>query len=229
MREQREVIIMNLYEKIYKWLDDRFKIGELLPPIVKHPAPVNVVSNPLYCLGGTAFLCFLILVITGMFLAFYYKPTPDEAYKSVQNIMTAVPLGSLIRSIHHWAANTMIAAVMLHMIRIYFMGAYKKPRELNWVVGIFLLLTVTTFGFSGYLLPWDQLSYWATKIGTGIAGSIPIVGGYISLILMGGNDIGAETLTRFFAIHVLILPAAIITLLGLHFLMVRIQGISGRL
>ncbi|VVB86424.1 putative respiratory nitrate reductase subunit cytochrome b-561 [uncultured archaeon] len=228
MPEQLEVS-MTIYDKIYKWLDDRFKLRELLPSIVKHPAPEYAVSNPLYCLGGTAFLCFLILVITGIFLAMYYKPTPDEAYKSVQNIMTAVPMGSLVRSTHHWAANTMIAAVMLHMIRIYFMGAYKKPRELNWVVGIFLLLTVTTFGFSGYLLPWDQLSFWATKIGTGIAGSLPVIGGYISLLLMGGNDIGADTLTRFFAIHVLILPIAIATLLGLHFIMVRIQGISGRL
>ena len=220
---------MSLYDAIYKWLDDRLKLRELLPPIVKHPAPENVISNPLYCLGGTAFLCFLILVITGMFLAMYYKPTPAEAYKSVEHIMTEVPMGSLIRSLHHWAANTMIAAVMLHMIRIYFMGAYKKPREMNWVVGIFLLLTTTTFGFSGYLLPWDQLAFWATKIGTGIAGSIPVVGEYISLVLVGGSDIGAETLTRFFAIHVLILPIAIAALLGMHFLMVRIQGISGRL
>jgi quinol-cytochrome oxidoreductase complex cytochrome b subunit len=220
---------MEILNKIYKWLDDRFKLRELLPPIVKHPAPEEVISNPLYCLGGTAFLCFIILVITGIFLAMYYKPTPVEAYKSVETIMTTVPMGSLVRSVHHWAANTMIAAVMLHMIRIYFMGAYKKPRELNWVVGIFLLLTVTTFGFSGYLLPWDQLSFWATKIGTGIAGSMPIIGGYISLLLMGGNDIGAETITRFFAIHVLILPMAIAVLLGMHFLMVRIQGISGRL
>lgn len=220
---------MELFDKIYKWLDDRLKLRELLPPIVKHPAPINVVSNPLYCLGGTAFLCFLILVVTGIFLAMYYKPTPVEAYKSVEHIMTAVPMGSLVRSVHHWAANMMIAAVMLHMIRIYFMGAYKKPRELNWVVGISLLLITTTFGFSGYLLPWDQLAFWATKIGTGIAGSIPIMGEYISLILVGGSDIGAETLTRFFAIHVLILPAVTVTLLVLHFMMVRIQGISGRL
>ncbi len=220
---------MSLSDNLYKWLDERFKLRELLPPIVKHPAPEYAVSNPLYCLGGTAFLCFLILVATGIFLAMYYKPTPLEAYKSVEHIMIAVPMGSLIRSVHHWAANTMIAAVMLHMMRIYFMGAYKKPRELNWVVGIFLLLTTTTFGFSGYLLPWDQLAFWATKIGTGIAGSIPIMGGYISLILVGGTDIGGETLTRFFAIHVLILPIAIAGLLLLHFLMVRIQGISGRL
>src|SRR5660397_179034 len=141
---------MSILDKIYKWLDDRFKLSDLLPPIVKHPAPEYAVTNPLYCLGGIAFLCFLILVGTGIFLAMYYKPTPLEAYKSVENIMTAVPMGSLIRSIHHWAANTMIAAVMLHMMRIYFMGAYKKPRELNWVVGVTLLLITTTFGFSGY-------------------------------------------------------------------------------
>jgi quinol-cytochrome oxidoreductase complex cytochrome b subunit len=219
---------MTLNENITKWFEDRFKVKELLTSIVKHPAPENVISNPLYCLGGTAFLCFLILAASGIFLAMYYKPTPAEAYKSVENIMTVVPMGSLIRSIHHWAANMMIAAVMLHMIRVYFMGAYKKPRELNWVVGILLLLITTTFGFSGYLLPWDQLAYWATKIGTGIAAAIPVVGQYISLILVGGNDLGAETLTRFFAIHVLILPAAILTLLGLHFMMVRIQGIFGR-
>lgn len=220
---------MNLSDTIYKWLDDRFKLRELLPPIVKHPAPEKVISNPLYCLGGTAFLCFLILAASGIFLAMYYKPTPAEAYDSVKHIMTEVPMGSLIRSIHHWTANTMIAAVMLHMIRVYFMGAYKKPRELNWVVGVSLFLVTTTFGFSGYLLPWDQLAYWATKIGTGIAGSIPVMGPYISLILLGGSDIGADTMTRFFAIHVMILPAVIIGLLGLHFAMVRIQGISGRL
>ena len=227
MQERRDT--MALLDKLYKWLDDRFKLRELLPPIVKHPAPEYAVSNPLYCLGGTAFLCFLILVTTGIFLAMYYKPTPLEAYKSVEHIMLAVPMGSLVRSVHHWAANMMIAAVMLHMMRIYFMGAYKKPRELNWVVGISLLLITTTFGFSGYLLPWDQLAFWATKIGTGIAGSIPIAGVYISLILVGGNDIGAETLTRFYAIHVMILPIAVAVLLMLHFLMVRIQGISGRL
>ncbi len=220
---------MTLIEKIIKWFEDRFRVKDLLISIVKHPAPENVISNPLYCLGGTAFLCFLILAISGIFLAMYYKPTPAEAYKSVEHIMTVVPMGSLIRSIHHWAANMMIAAVMLHMIRVYFMGAYKKPRELNWVVGILLLLITTTFGFSGYLLPWDQLAYWATKIGTGITAAIPIFGGYISLILIGGNDLGADTLTRFFAIHVLILPVTIIVLLGAHFMMVRIQGISGRL
>ncbi|MCX9013886.1 MAG: cytochrome b N-terminal domain-containing protein [Candidatus Methanoperedens sp.] len=220
---------MNLPDMIYKWFDDRFKISELLPPIVKHPAPEKVTSNPLYCLGGTAFLCFLILAGSGIFLAFYYKPTPEEAYKSVEHIMTAVPMGSLIRSIHHWTANLMIAAVSLHMIRVYFMGAYKNPRELNWVVGVLLFLVATTFGFSGYLLPWDQLAFWATKIGTGIAGSIPVMGPYISLILLGGTDITADTMTRFYAIHVLILPAAIIVLLGVHFMMVRIQGISGRL
>jgi quinol-cytochrome oxidoreductase complex cytochrome b subunit len=227
MRERREH--MTLSDRIYEWLDERFKLRDLLPPIIKHPAPEYAVSNPLYCLGGTAFLCFLILVVTGIFLAMYYKPTPAEAYKSVEHIMITVPMGSLVRSMHHWAANTMIAAVMLHMIRVYFMGAYKKPRELNWVVGIFLLLTTTTFGFSGYLLPWDQLAFWATKIGTGIAASIPVMGEFISLILMGGTDIGAETLTRFYAIHVLILPIAIAGLLMLHFLMIRIQGISGRL
>ncbi len=227
MQERCET--MALSDKLSKWLDDRFKLRELLYPIVKHPAPEYAVSNPLYCLGGTAFLCFLILVTTGIFLAMYYKPTPLEAYKSVEHIMLAVPMGSLVRSVHHWSANMMIAAVMLHMIRVYFMAAYKKPRELNWVVGISLLLITTTFGFSGYLLPWDQLAFWATKIGTGIAGSIPIAGVYISLILVGGNDIGAETLTRFYAIHVMILPIAIAVLLMLHFLMVRIQGISGRL
>jgi quinol-cytochrome oxidoreductase complex cytochrome b subunit len=220
---------MSLLDNIYKWLDDRFKLRDLLTSIVKHPAPEYAVTNPLYCLGGIAFLCFLILVGTGIFLAMYYKPTPLEAYKSVEHIMTTVPMGSLIRSIHHWAANTMIAAVMLHMMRIYFMGAYKKPRELNWVVGVTLLLITTTFGFSGYLLPWDQLAFWATKIGTGIAGSIPIMGQYISFLLVGGNDIGAETMTRFFALHVMVLPATTVILMVLHFAMIRIQGISGRL
>jgi quinol-cytochrome oxidoreductase complex cytochrome b subunit len=217
-----------MMDKIYDELNQRFNLEEHLPPILKHPVPEHAMS-PIYCLGGISFLCFIILALSGIFLAFYYKPTPEEAYNSVVAIMTQVPLGSLIRSIHHWTANTMIAAVMAHMIRVYFTGAYKKPREFNWVVGVLLLLTTTTFGFSGYLLPWDQLSYWATTIGVNIAGGIPVVGGYTTKILMGGNEIGAATLTRFFAIHVLVLPAALLGLLGIHFLMVRIQGISGRL
>ncbi len=219
---------MTLSEKIYEWLDERFNVSEYWPPIAKHPAPLHT-TNPMYCLGGISFLCFLILVLTGIFLAMYYVPTPGESYKSVERIMTEIPLGSIVRSLHHWTANTMIAAVMLHMIRVYFTGAYKRPRELNWVVGVLLLLTTTTFGFSGYLLPWDQLSYWATTIGIQIASSIPLVGTYVGRILMGGNSIGAATLTRFFAIHVLILPLTIAGLLGAHFLMIRIQGISGRL
>ena len=218
--------------QVYEWIDERVKLSKYWDAIAKHPVPPHVSdgvrTNPVYCLGGIAFLCFIILVITGMFLAMYYKPTPDEAYDSIRYIMEEVPMGAFIRSVHRWAANMMIAAVMLHMIRVYFTGAYKPPRELNWVIGVLLFLLTTAFGFTGYLLPWDQLAYWATTIGIQINSGIPVVGPYIGKLLMGGSEIGPNTLSRFYAIHTIVLPVTLALLLGAHFILVRIHGISGR-
>ena len=186
-------------------------------------------SNYIYCFGGVAFVLFAILAVTGIMLAVYYQPTPATAYQSVLAISTHVEFGWWIRSIHRWAAGGMVLLVFIHMLRVYFTGAYKAPRELNWITGVVLFLVTMGFGFTGYLLPWDQKAYWATKVGTDIAGSVPFVGHFLLVSLRGGEQINGATLGRFFDLHVLVLPALIILLLFGHFWMIRRQGISGRL
>jgi quinol-cytochrome oxidoreductase complex cytochrome b subunit len=186
-------------------------------------------TNYIYCFGGIALVLFIILAVTGILLAVYYQPTPDTAYQSVLNISTHVQFGWWIRSIHRWAAGGMVLLVVVHMLRVFFTGAYKAPRELNWLTGVALLLITLGFGFTGYLLPWDQKAYWATKVGTDIAGSVPVIGHFLLVSLRGGDQISAATLGRFFDLHVLVLPAIIVVLLVGHFWMIRRHGISGRL
>ena len=186
-------------------------------------------TNYIYCFGGIAFVLFIILAVTGILLAVYYQPTPDAAYQSVLNISTHVQFGWWIRSIHRWAAGGMVLLVFIHALRVFFTGAYKAPRELNWLTGVILLLITLGFGFTGYLLPWDQKAYWATKVGTDIAGSVPVIGHFLLVTLRGGEQISAATLGRFFSLHVLFLPAVIVILLVGHFWMIRRHGISGRL
>jgi quinol-cytochrome oxidoreductase complex cytochrome b subunit len=159
-------------------------------------------------------------------LAFYYKPTPEEAYASIQFIENEVRFGSAIRSIHHWAANGMVVMVVAHMLRVFITGAFKPPRELNWVSGILLLILTMGFGFTGYLLPWDQRAFWATTVGSEIAGGIPVIGDLALIFLRGGWGVSGITLSRFYAVHVLVLPLIIIIMLGAHFLMIRRQGIA---
>ena len=158
-------------------------------------------------------------------LAFYYKPTPAEAYASILFIENEVLLGSAFRMIHHWSANGMIVMAFAHMLRVFIMGAYKPPRELNWISGVLLLVMTLAFGFTGYLLPWDQRAYWATTVGTEIGGSIPIIGELVLVFLRGGWNITSLTLSRFFAGHILILPLVTVTSMVLHFLMIRKQGV----
>ncbi|MFQ6082692.1 MAG: cytochrome bc complex cytochrome b subunit [Candidatus Aminicenantia bacterium] len=212
---------------IYGPLDRRLEIKEALQKMLKKPVPKHV--NHWFCFGGITFLLFMIQVITGTLLAIYYKPTAHDAYASVQHIMNDVTLGWLIRQIHAWGANLMILTLIIHMLRVFFYGAYKHPRELNWTIGVLLLLLTLTFGFTGYLLPWDQLAYWATTVGTELIGSFPLVGQYILIILRGGTDVTEVTLNRFYAVHVIILPWVTAGLMALHFIMVRRQGISGPL
>jgi quinol-cytochrome oxidoreductase complex cytochrome b subunit len=186
-------------------------------------------TNYIYCFGGISFVLFVILAVTGILLAVYYQPTPDTAYQSVLNISTHVQFGWWIRSIHRWAAGGMVLLVFVHLLRVFFTGAYKAPRELNWLTGVALLLITLGFGFTGYLLPWDQKAYWATKVGTDIAGSVPVIGHFLLVTLRGGEQISAATLGRFYDLHVLVLPAVIGVLLLGHFWMIRRHGISGRL
>ena len=151
-----------------------------------------------YCLGGITALLFAIQSVTGIMLAFYYKPTPEEAYASIQFIETQVRFGAGVRMIHHWAANGMIIMCVAHLLRVFIMGAYKAPRELNWVSGVFLFVMTLAFGFTGYLLPWDQLAYWGINVGTEVAASVPVLGEKISFLLKGGNIIDQNALLRFY-------------------------------
>jgi len=214
-----------LWARAIEWVDQRFDIVAPLRKALDKPVPIYA-TRWMYCLGGITFMLFLIQGVTGILLAFYYKPTPEAAYASIQFIENEVRFGAAIRAIHHWSANGMVLMVVAHMLRVFIHGAYKAPRELNWVSGVLLLLLTLGFGFTGYLLPWDERAYWATTVGSEIAGGVPQIGDLILVFLRGGWDITSVTLSRFFALHVLVLPAIILLLLGAHFLMVRRQGIS---
>ena len=210
------------------WVVNRLGLDDTMEDQYNRVVPFHA-SNYVYCLGGIALVLFVILAATGIMLAVYYQPTPDAAYQSVLDISTKVQFGWWIRSIHRWSAGGMVLLVFLHMLRVFFTGAYKKPRELNWLTGVALLLITMAFGFTGYLLPWDQKAYWATKVGTDIAGSVPFIGHFLLVSLRGGEQISAATLGRFFDLHVLVLPGIILVLLLGHFFMIRRHGISGRL
>ena len=212
---------------VYGQLDARLDIKDAVEQNLKKPVPAHV--NFTYCFGGITLLLFLIQAATGIMLLMYYRPTVAEAYKSVVYITNNVPFGWLFRGLHHWAANGMVVMVFLHMLRVFFYGAYKPPRDFNWVTGVVLLMLTLGFGFTGYLLPWNQISYWATTVGTEVPGAMPVIGQYIATLMRGGQTIGQTTLTRFFAIHVVILPLAIGFFLLGHFFMIRKQGISGPL
>jgi hypothetical protein len=211
-------------QRISSWVDERYQLSEILKPILSKPVP-DWQRRWWYCLGGLTFFLFLVQGLTGIMLAFYYKPTPAEAYASIQFIENEVLLGSAVRMVHHWSANGMIVMACAHMLRVFIMGAYKPPRELNWVSGVTLGVMTLAFGFTGYLLPWDQRAYWATTVGTEIAGSIPVIGQLALIFLRGGWNITSLTLSRFFGLHVLVLPLITVGTMVMHFLMVRKQGI----
>ena len=182
------------------WIVNRLGMDDTMEDQYNRVVPFHA-TNYVYCFGGIALVLFVLLAATGIMLAVYYQPTPDTAYQSVLNISTHVQFGWWIRSIHRWSAGAMVLLVFLHMLRVFFTGAYKKPRELNWLTGVALLLITTGFGFTGYLLPWDQKAYWATKVGTDIAGSVPLIGHFLLVSLRGGEQISAATLGRFFNLH----------------------------
>ncbi len=213
-----------LFGIVYGELDERLSIKEALEKALKKPVPPH--AWQLFCLGGISFFLFILQAITGTLLMFYYRPTVAEAFSSVQYINNYVPFGWLVRGIHSWGSTLMIIAVFLHMLNVFIRGAYRHPRDFTWVSGVFLFMMTLTFGFTGYLLPWTQLSYWATTVGTELPGAIPVVGEYIKIFIRGGTDVTGATLTRFFAIHVLILPFFITFFLAAHFLMVRRLGIA---
>src|SRR5881628_364943 len=177
-------------------------------------------------LGSASLTAFIVQAVTGVVLAFYYKPDPNSAYQSIQHITHDVEFGWLVRGMHRWGASVFIILMFFHMARVFLFGAYKYPRELNWIIGVTLLAVGMLEGFTGYLLPWDQTAYWATVVGINLNGTAPFLGPFLADFLRGGAEIGTETLARFYSIHMLLLPGAIIGLIGLHLYLVVRLGVS---
>ncbi|CAN5568397.1 cytochrome b N-terminal domain-containing protein [soil metagenome] len=207
--------------------------------VLYHLHPVKVKRHGLkltytYCLGGLSFFLFILLTVTGIFLMFFYRPTAgagnELAYADMQRLVRVVTFGDLVRNMHRWGAHAMVLTVFLHMARVFYHGAYKPPREFNWVVGVILLLLTLLLAFTGYLLPWDQLALWAVAVGTSTAGFTPVFGQQVQFVLLGGVEIGPETLLRWYVLHVLALPFVTTIFLAVHFWRIRKDGgISGPL
>lgn len=194
-----------------------------------HLHPVKVDKRSLrwsytFGLGIISAILFLVLIFSGALLMFYYVPSVERAYPAMKEIQLSVPLGQFTRNMHRWAAHMMVLTVVLHMVRVFYTGAYKRPREFNWVVGVFLLLLTLALSFTGYLTPWDQLAYWAITVGTNIAGYVPLIGSIVKEALIGGVEVGQSALLRFYALHVAILPTILTLLLALHLWRVRKDG-----
>lgn len=209
----------------WEWLVGRAGLEPLLHVAKEKVVPIHR-HSVWYYFGGMTLFLFAIQVVTGALLLLYYRPSSEGAFESVQFIMAEVRFGWLVRSIHSWAANLMIATLFVHMFSGYFMKAYRPPRELTWITGFLLLIIALAFGFSGYLLPWNKLAFFATKVGTEIAGVVPVIGGFLVRFLRGGDDVTGATLTRFFGFHVAILPALIALVLMGHVLLVQRHGMS---
>jgi cytochrome b6 len=216
---------MALKNKLYKWFDERVDLRNIEKFLEHKTVPYHRHST-WYYLGGMSLFLFIVQVITGILLLLYYKPTAESAFESVQYIMTEVPFGWLVRSIHSYAANLFIGMVFVHMFSVFMMKAYRRPRELTWISGVILLFLAMGFGFSGYLLPWNQLAYLATNVGTNFAVMIPLIGDWALEFLRGGREVTGATLTRFFGFHVAVLPGITTLLLSIHLLFVQRLGMS---
>ena len=210
---------------MFLWLDGRLGINTIIGLAKKKEVPLHRHSIWYYFGGMTLFL-FTVQVVTGILLLLYYRPSSEGAFESVQFIVTEVQFGWLIRSVHSWSANLLIAALFVHMFSVYFMSAYRAPREITWLTGVLLLFICIAFGFSGYLLPWNKLAFFATKVGTEIAGVVPLVGPAMLRFLRGSDEVTGATLTRFFGFHVAVLPAAATALIAVHVLLVQMHGMS---
>lgn len=208
------------------WLKQSFPVDqEAIIKLTAEPIP-NHLKRWWWALGGTPLYMFVVQVITGMMLIFYYVPDASKAYQSIEYITYTADYGWLIRSIHRWSSNIMIAALILHMMRVFFTRTYQAPRELNWMFGVVLFLLTLMFGFTGYSLVYEQMSYWAMKVGTGIAGATPFIGTWVADFMRGGSEIGQNTLTRFYLFHVVLLPMLLVGAIGLHVYLIREHGVS---
>ena len=209
--------------QIINWLDERLGLTTAYDAVLDRKVPK---VNWWFTLGSATLFLATTQAVTGIFLSVYYVPHPEQAYDSINFIMNDVSFGWLIRGIHHWGATLMVITVFLHMLRTFFYAAYKYPRELTWITGVLLFLVTLGFGFTGYLLPWNQRAYWATTVGTSIAETVPFIGPFINQVLRGGTELSTLTLTRFFSAHIWMLPAALAALIGIHLYLVIRLGIS---
>lgn len=215
----------NIWNTLYRWVDERLQLDDLVEFMGKKYVPVHR-GSVWYYFGGVSLFLFIIQVITGILLLLYYKGSEQLSFESIQFIMSKVQFGWLIRSIHSWAANLFILAAMVHMFSVFFERAYRSPREITWITGMLMFFLALGFGFSGYLLPWNELAFFATKVGTDIAGVIPVIGKPLMIFLRGGEEVTGATLSRFFGFHVAVLPGLFTVLLGIHLLLVQRQGMS---
>ena len=212
-----------MWKNMYLWLDERLGLNELYKNVLDRAEPRGNWWNTL---GSASLFLFIVQGVTGIFLTMYYTPSPDHAYDSINYIMNGVAFGWLVRGIHHWGATLMVVVVFIHMLRVFVTASFKYPRELTWLVGVGLFLLTLGMGFTGYLLPWSQQSYWATTVGTQIAGTVPLIGDFILKVLRGGSDLSALTLQRFFSAHIWVLPAALAGLIGMHLYLIIRHGES---
>ncbi len=212
-----------MWKKIFAWLDERLGLNGIYKAVLDRPEPKGNWWNTL---GSASLFLFLLQGVTGILLTMYYTPSPDHAYDRIQYIMNGMAFGWLIRGIHHWGSSLMVLVVFIHMVRVFVTASYKYPRELTWIIGVGLLICTLGMGFTGYLLPFNQKSYWATTVGTSIAGTVPALGDFILKVLRGGSDISALTLSRFFSAHIWIFPAALVGLIGVHLYLIIKHGES---
>jgi menaquinol-cytochrome c reductase cytochrome b subunit len=206
------------------WLEERSGLVGGIKYFLFRKVPRD--TSWFHTLGSATLTAFLVQAITGVILAFYYKPDPDTAYESIQRITNDITLGWLVRGMHRWGASVFIILMFLHMARVFLFGAYKYPRELNWIIGVLLLVLGMLEGFTGYLLPWDQTAYWATVVGININATAPFLGPFIAQFLQGGAAIGEDTLSKFYSLHMLLVPGAIMALIGLHLYLVIRLGVT---
>jgi quinol-cytochrome oxidoreductase complex cytochrome b subunit len=212
--------------RVGDWLAERIPVNTAeLRELTNEPVP-NHLKRWWFALGGTPAYLFVVQIVTGILLAFYYQPSPVTAYESVDYITNEAAFGWYLRSVHKWAATLMIAAVILHQMRVYFTAAYRRPRELNWVIGMALLWCTLLCGFTGYSLVFEQLSYWGATVGANITDSVPIIGGVMKKLLLAGDSYNENTLSRFFILHAAVLPVLMVILIALHMTMIRLQGVT---
>ena len=231
---RRSALWRSLFRNPYP-RDERSRAYAVMNNVFLHLHPVRVRQHAVkfaytFCLGGLSFFLFLVLTVTGVYLMFFYIPSTTHAYTDILNIQASVAFGLITRNVHRWGAHLMVFFVFLHMMRVFYHGAYKPPREFNWVVGVILLLMTIGLSFTGYLLPWDQISYWAITIGLNMASYTPVINTPIQALIFGGFEVGQNTLLRFYVLHIMLLPLVTAIFLAVHFWRIRKDGgISGPL